>query len=192
MALWQQPRLFTPRYRGKGSPFPPLGLPSSGGLGTWEPERNGALWDQLDRNQAGREGGDTGVGWQALLYPLVTLGPPNCLKALDQVTSVLPGTLVDCTWHRGPQESVAAPRSLGGRQGPGPSSPLGCRRDGQSPSLPPPSTPPEDSHVRALHPRDPCPQENLRRHSVNGFNPIFVFPCEMRSQTRHQRTLVVD
>lgn len=44
--------MFTPRYRGKGSPSPPLGLPPSGGLRAWEPERKSALWDQLDGNQS--------------------------------------------------------------------------------------------------------------------------------------------
>lgn len=91
-----------PQVPRKGSPFRPLGLPSSGGPRIWEPERNGALWDQLDRNEAESEGGDTRVGWQALLYPLCT--------AMCEL----------CT-------------------------------------------------------RDPCPQENLRKYSVNGFNPRFSF-----------------
>lgn len=57
MALWRQLRLFTPRSRGKGGPSPPLGLPPRGGLGTCEPERKSALWDQLDGNpdRKGRE-----------------------------------------------------------------------------------------------------------------------------------------
>lgn len=124
--------------------------------------------------RTGREESDT-RGWQALLYPLCTLGPPpNCLKTLDPVTLSCPGTPVDWTWHRGPQESVAAPRrAWGSRRGPRPSSPLRCRPDGRSPSLPPTATPPEDSHVRALHPHDHCPQESPHKYSMNGSDPRF-------------------
>lgn len=80
-----------PQVPRKGRP-----LPSSRSPSQWWAGDLGAREEKCFVRPAGRkprqEGkGATHAGWQALLYPLCTLGPPpNCLKTLDLVTSVLP------------------------------------------------------------------------------------------------------